>query len=63
MTRTQPDVNPSGRYTTAEAARLLGVDRHTIMRWRRAGELRARGTNVGRTYFMGIDIIAAFRTH
>ena len=33
MTATKPDIRLQGVYSQAEAARLLGVDRHTIARW------------------------------
>ncbi len=35
MTAERPEVSPQGLYTGREAARRLGVDRHTITRWKR----------------------------
>ena len=35
MTATKPDISLTGVYSQAEAARLLGVDRHTLARWER----------------------------
>ena len=32
MTTTHPDISPQGVYSQAQAARLLGVDRHTLAR-------------------------------
>ena len=58
-----PQISPSGRYTTAQAAEILGVDRHTIMRWHKAGELRASATNGRRRYYKGVDLIRAYNTH
>jgi predicted site-specific integrase-resolvase len=40
MTRTPPQVDPLGRYSICETARLLEVDRHTIQRWAKVGALR-----------------------
>lgn len=58
-----PQISPSGRYTTAQAAEILGVDRHTIMRWHNAGELRASASNGKRRYYKGVDLIRAYNTH
>ena len=58
-----PQISPSGRYTTAQAAEILGVDRHTIMRWHKAGELKASASNGKRRYYKGVDLIRAYNTH
>ena len=58
-----PQISPAGRYNTAQAASLLGVDRHTIMRWHKAGELRASATNGKRRYFKGTDLMKAYYSH
>lgn len=58
-----PDIRPAGRYTTAKAAELLGVDRHTIRRWHDRGELRAGATNGRRRYYKGSDLIRCWNTH
>lgn len=33
MICSRPNIDPDGLYPQAEAARLLGVDRHTLARW------------------------------
>lgn len=58
-----PQISPVGRYSTAQAAEILGVDRHTIMRWHKAGELRASATNGRRRYYKGTDLMKAFYSH
>ena len=58
-----PRINPAGRYTTAQAADLLGVDRHTITRWHKAGQLRSLATAGKRTYFKGTSLMAAYYNH
>ena len=40
MTNERPKVSPSSRYCESEAARLLGVNRRTIARWRESGQIR-----------------------
>ena len=40
MTNERPNVSPTSRYCEAEAARLLGVNRRTIARWRESGQIR-----------------------
>ncbi|MBR4755323.1 MAG: helix-turn-helix domain-containing protein [Bacteroidales bacterium] len=59
----RPQILPAGRYNTAQAAEILGVDRHTIMRWHKAGELRASATNGRRRYFKGTDLMKAYYSH
>ena len=39
MTNERPKVSPTSRYCESEAARLLGVNRRTIARWRESGSL------------------------
>ena len=57
MIDTKPEVSPQGLYTGREAARRLGVDRHTLTRWKRSGRL-VPFTNNGR--YRGKDIIAVW---
>lgn len=56
-------LNPAGCYNTSEAARLLGVDRHTIMRWTKDGHIRASASNERRKRYKGVDLMRAFNTH
>lgn len=58
MTAERPDVSPSGLYTGRETARRLGVDRHTLTRWKRSGKL-VPFTPGGR--YRGKDIVEAWR--
>ena len=63
MNPERPDVQIHGLYCQADAARRLGVDRHTIMRWHKAGELRASATNGRRRYYKGTDVMKAYYSH
>ena len=58
-----PNIRPTGRYTVSQAAALLGVDRHTITRWHKAGQLRSLATAGKRTYFKGTSLMAAYYNH
>lgn len=58
MTAQKPDVQRFGLYTCKQAAGLLGVDYHTIMRWRRNGRLVPH-TADGR--FLGQDILDVWK--
>lgn len=58
MTAERPPVSPQGLYTGRETAKRLGVDRHTVTRWKREGTLIPH-TNNGR--YLGKDIVAAWR--
>jgi predicted site-specific integrase-resolvase len=48
MTSEKPRVTPDGRYSQTEAARALGVDRHTVARYEKQGLLRFRVRKAGR---------------
>ena len=58
MTDTRPEVSPQGLYTGRETARRLGVDRHTLTRWKRSLKLVPH-TIDGR--YLGKDIVAVWR--
>lgn len=61
MTTSKPDIDRHGIYSQAQAARILGVDRHTIARWEKdprfplEGFTRAGGR--GKCY-LGVKILA-----
>ena len=59
MTNTRPNVRPNDTFLFTEAAKLLGVDRKTIYRWRKLGYLpvtRPRMVN-HRCYVLGKHIL------
>ena len=58
MTAERPAVSPQGLYTRREAARRLGVDRHTLTRWKREGSLVPHTDN-GR--YLGKDIVTVWK--
>lgn len=42
MITTRPQVDYKGNYTQAQAAKALGVDRHTIARYVKQGHLKCK---------------------
>ena len=40
ITSIEPAVIPDGRYTVKETSELLGIDRHTLRRYVKAGHIR-----------------------
>lgn len=42
MITTRPQVDYKGNYTQAQAAKALGVDRHTIARYVKLGHLKVK---------------------
>lgn len=65
MTALPPEVSPAKRYTEADTARLLGVHRHTIERWRNEGTIKPLPMNSNnlRIYYNGTEVLKAWHTH
>jgi len=66
ITAERPDISPTGRYTQAAAARLMGVDRHTIARWAADPRYRLeqfRRKAGGGAYFLGKDLIRIWEAY
>lgn len=60
MSPERPDVLTHGLYNQADAARLLGVDRHTIARWAKSLRLVPHHSDGHSTWFLGKDIVRAW---
>lgn len=62
ITSTEPKVEQTGRYGFCETARLLGVSRPTLYKWRDEGKIKQgfRAIN-GRPFFSGKEILRAWR--
>lgn len=62
MTCTEPDVVLSGRYNQAQAARALGVDRHTVRKYEKLGLISFRmKSTVSRKVTTGADIVRLWK--
>jgi len=57
MTPTRPDISPQGVYSQAEAARLLGVERHTLARWEQNGLEPFTRRGVRGKWYRGRDLL------
>lgn len=61
MSGARPDIDPRGRYNESDAARLLGVNRCTLYRWRQAGIISPRPQkHTGRPRYVGADLLELF---
>lgn len=61
MTTTRPHVALEGRYSLADAARILEVDRKTIYRWRKCGYLKEKKHRFNkRPFILGRDLLRIF---
>ena len=61
MNAERPEVSPQGVYSQAQAARLLGVDRHTLARWEKDPLFPLEGwTRSGRRgkFYRGVSLLA-----
>lgn len=62
MTTSKPKVDPDGLYTPTQAAKALGVCRHTLLRYADAGLIKYKVRKVsGRRIYKGADIIKCWR--
>lgn len=63
MVSVAPEVQLTGKYSSAETAKLLGVHRNSIINYTRAGLLKygIRKSN-GRKFFRGVDILYFWRS-
>lgn len=62
MNARMPDIRPDDRYTTAQAAALLGVSRQSIWRWSNSGLLTPRHCRrTGKPRYTGRDLLAFWR--
>ena len=58
MINVKPDVILSGRYTQADVARILDIDRHSVRRYEQLGLICFRmKTRVSRKVTTGTDIV------
>lgn len=58
MVQNKPTCDPAARYSQIEAAKLLGVERHTIRRWEDSGCIRFQVRKAGaRKFTTGQQII------
>lgn len=61
MITTKPQVEPGAYYSQAQAARALGVDRHTVARYVRDGRIRCRVRGIDRRAVIpGSEILKAW---
>lgn len=68
LTSVEPVVNQAGRYTIKETSELLGIDRHTLRAYVKAGWIhpifkkRPKAMNVPRQRFLGSEITRFWRS-
>ena len=68
VTSVEPVVNQAGRYTIKETSELLGIHRHTLRSYVKAGLIRpvfkknVKAMNVPRQRFLGSEIIRFWRS-
>lgn len=62
MTNEPPDVLPAARYNESEVARLLGVTKRTMMRWRAARIIRPCHMGA-RVWYKGMEITKFWLNH
>lgn len=63
MTATEPQIPPTGRYTSLETAKTLGVSIRTLQRWATDGKIRfgVRRAN-NRRFYTGAEIMRFWKS-
>lgn len=58
MTETKPNIDPAGRYTIAKTCKLLGIDRSTLHRHTKKGNIKVHFRKCNnRPFYTGLDIL------
>lgn len=58
MTETKPNIDPAGRYTIAKTCELLGIDRSTLHRHTKKGNIKVHFRKCNnRPFYTGMDIL------
>ena len=61
MTTTRPNIRPTDQFSISDTARLLGVDRKTIYRWRKYGYFKTKTRRINKMPFVeGREILKIF---
>ena len=61
MTTTRPQIPASGQYSMSEAAKLLGIDRKTLYRWRKCGYFKTKIRRVNKQpYAEAMEILKMY---
>ena len=62
MTKVEPKVADSGRYTMTETCKALGIHRNTLRRWLQAGKMKVKFRRIdNRKVIEGSEIKKAWR--
>lgn len=62
MVQDAPEVVSSRRYTTTEAAQLLGIHRNTLNRYTAQGRIRCIHLSMnGKRFYLGSEIARCYR--
>ena len=63
MTTTEPKVDKDGRYSTEQAAKMLGISRRTLDGHAKIGKIRyGRRRSNGRRFYTGMEIVRYWRS-
>lgn len=58
MTETKPNIEPAGRYTIARTCEILGIDRTTLYRHTKKGNIKVHFRKCNnRPFYTGLDIL------
>lgn len=61
MTPIKPNIDPTGRYTTSQAAAVLCVHRNTLLNWVNSGKLTCLLSHTGRRVYLGRELMRLWR--
>lgn len=60
----EQSINPLGRYSVGEAAKLLGIERTTLWRRTKQGDIAYKVHKLtGRKFYRGVDLLKYYNAY
>ena len=61
ITPERPVLKGTSRYSSSQAAEVLGIHRNTLLKWANEGKVSFRTARNGRRYYFGLELMRVWR--